>query len=187
MIELTATAFMIWDVLRRSVTGKISFCSTGAFTGSPNSSISTTLPVEANPSSSLGLYPCISITILIAFLFWSIVAGIVLAAGMIPLAVFGSVFIGLIILIFANRKDMTNPYIVVLTCADHASEEAAAAFLKEHTKRCVVKSKTARKGMVELNLEVRLESDDTDFINQLSDMEGIESAVLVSYNGDYMG
>ena len=95
------------------------------------------LAVTSNVVLSLGMVGALSIVrfrtaikepLDIAFLFWSIVAGIVLAAGMIPLAVFGSVFIGLIILIFANRKDMTNPYIVVLTCADHASEEAAAAF-----------------------------------------------------------
>lgn len=36
-------------------------------------------------------------------------------------------------------------------------------------------------------MEVRLKDDNTDFINELSDMEGIKSAVLVSYNGDYMG
>ena len=27
----------------------------------------------------------------------------------------------------------------------------------------------------------------TDFINEISGMSGVESAVLVSYNGDYMG
>ena len=31
-----------------------------------------------------------------------------------------------------------------------------------------------------------LKSDDTGFITALSDMDGVESAVLVSYNGDYM-
>ena len=123
----------------------------------------------------------------IAFLFWAIAVGIVLAAGMIPLAVFGSVFIGIIILIFANRKDMTNPFIVVLECDGHESEEKALDALRQHTRRCTVKSKTARKGAVELNLEVRLRDTDTDFINELSEMEGVRSAVLVSYNGDYMG
>ena len=29
--------------------------------------------------------------------------------------------------------------------------------------------------------------DDTDFINALSETEGVQSAALVSYNGDYMG
>ena len=60
-------------------------------------------------------------------------------------------------------------------------------YLNEKTTKCVVKSKTARKGEIELNLEIRLKEDNTDFINDLSDMTGVESAVLVSYNGDYMG
>ena len=44
-----------------------------------------------------------------------------------------------------------------------------------------------RAGHSELNLEVRLENDNTDFVNALSALDGVESAVLVSYNGDYMG
>ncbi len=154
------------------------------------------LAVTSNVVLSLGMVGALSIVRFrtaikepmdIAFLFWAIAAGIVLAAGMIPLAVFGSVFIGLVILIFANRKDMTNPYIVVLECDGQSSEEKALDYLRQHTKRCSVKSKAARKGSVELNLEVRLREADTDFINSLSEMEGVHSAVLVSYNGDYMG
>ena len=67
------------------------------------------------------------------------------------------------------------------------SERAAMDYLKAHTLRCVVKSKTARKGSVEVNAEIRLKDDNTDFINALSDLNGVNSAVLVSYNGDYMG
>lgn len=154
------------------------------------------LAVTSNVVLSLGMVGALSIVrfrtaikepLDIAFLFWAIAAGIVLAAGMIPLAVFGSLFIGMIILVFANRKDMTNPFIVVLECTGHESEEKALDFLRQHTKRCSVKSKTARKGAVELNLEVRLRTADTDFINELSEIEGVQSAVLVSYNGDYMG
>ena len=154
------------------------------------------LAVTSNVVLSLGMVGALSIVrfrtaikepLDIAFLFWAIAAGIVLAAGMIPLAVFGSVFIGIIILIFANRKDMTNPFIVVLECDGHESEEKAMTALVQHTKRCTVKSKTARKGSVELNLEIRLRDTNTDFINELTDIEGVQSAVLVSYNGDYMG
>jgi len=154
------------------------------------------LAVTSNVVLSLGMVGALSIVRFrtaikepmdIAFLFWAIAAGIVLAAGMIPLAVFGSVFIGLIILIFANRKDMTNPFIVVLECDGQNSEKEAVSFLQKHTRRCSVKSKTARRGSVELNLEVRLRGTNTDFINDLSEMDGVQSAVLVSYNGDYMG
>ena len=123
----------------------------------------------------------------IAFLFWAIAAGIVLAAGLIPLAVFGSVFIGIILLIFANRKSMTQPFIVVIDCDGHDSETRALELLRSNTVKCAVKSKTARKGAVELNCEIRLRGGNTDFVNALSDLEGVTSAVLVSYNGDYMG
>ena len=154
------------------------------------------LAVTSNVVLSLGMVGALSIVrfrtaikepLDIAFLFWSIAGGIVLAAGMIPLAIFGSVLIGLIILFFANRKEHTNPYIIVLECDGHDSEQKAMAFLKERTNKCTVKSKTARKGSVEVNLEIRLKDDNTDFVNQLSELEGVGSAVLVSYNGDYMG
>ena len=154
------------------------------------------LAVTSNVVLSLGMVGALSIVrfrtaikepLDIAFLFWSIAVGIVLAAGMIPLAVIGSVIIGVILLVFVNKKSHRNPYIVVIRCDGHDSETKAKSFLDTKTERCVVKSKTAQKGNVELNLEVRLKDDNTDFVNALADMEGVQSAVLVSYNGDYMG
>ena len=154
------------------------------------------LAVTSNVVLSLGMVGALSIVrfrtaikepLDIAFLFWSIAAGIVLAAGLIPLAVFGSVIIGVMLLIFANRKSHCNPYIIVLTCENHECETAAKNFIDSKTKKCVIKSKSVQKGLIEINMEVRLNNDNTDFINQLSDLPGVKSAVLVSYNGDYMG
>lgn len=154
------------------------------------------LAVTSNVVLSLGMVGALSIVrfrtaikepLDIAFLFWSIAAGIVLAAGMIPLAVIGSVAIGIMLLVFVNRKSHSNPYIVVIQCDGHDSETQAKTFLDAQAQRCVVKSKTAQKGSVELNVEIRLKDDNTDFINTLSEMPGVRSAVLVSYNGDYMG
>ena len=154
------------------------------------------LAVTSNVVLSLGMVGALSIVRFrtaikepmdIAFLFWSIAVGIVLAAGFIPLAVIGSVVIGLILLIFANRKSHSNPYIVVLTCQDQTSEKEALKFLEESTLRCVCKSKSVRAGRIEVNYEVRLDGEDTSFINGVSRLQGVDSAVLVSYNGDYMG
>ena len=154
------------------------------------------LAVTSNIVLSLGMVGALSIVRFrtaikepmdIAFLFWSIAVGIVLAAGLIPLAVFGTVIIGIILLVFANQKDNTNPYIVVLSLDGNDAEKAATEFLAQNTKKCIVKSKTARKDNVEINLEVRLNNDNTDFINTLAIMPGVQNAVLVSYNGDYMG
>ncbi len=154
------------------------------------------LAVTSNVVLSLGMVGALSIVrfrtaikepLDIAFLFWSIAVGIVLAAGMIPLAVFGSVIIGIILLVFANRKSHVNPYIVVIRCDGHDSEIKATEFLKKQVQRMVIKSKTAQRGAIELNAEIRMKDENTDFINILSEMNGVTSAVLVSYNGDYMG
>ena len=154
------------------------------------------LAVTSNVVLSLGMVGALSIVrfrtaikepLDIAFLFWSIATGIVLAAGMIPLAVFGSSIIGMTLLVFVNKKSHANPYIVYVSCSDSASEKSAKEFLLSSVKNCVVKSKTASKGIIELNIEVCLKDDNTDFINQLSDMNGVNSAVLVSYNGEFMG
>ena len=154
------------------------------------------LAVTSNVVLSLGMVGALSIVRFrtaikdpmdIAFLFWSIAAGIVLAAGLIPLAVIGSVIIGVIILLFANRKSHVNPYIVVLQCDGQDSEKAATEYLKAHTGRMNIKSKSVQKGAIELNLEIRLKDQNTDFMNELSEISGVRSAVLVSYNGDYMG
>lgn len=154
------------------------------------------LAVTSNVVLSLGMVGALSIVRFrtaikepmdIAFLFWSIAVGIVLAAGLIPLAVFGSVVIGITLLVFANQKDNSNPYIVVISCEGNESENTATEYLAQNAKKCLIKSKTARKGNVEINVEVRLKDNNTDFINVLAELPGVHSAVLVSYNGDYMG
>lgn len=154
------------------------------------------LAVTSNVVLSLGMVGALSIVrfrtaikepLDIAYLFWSIASGIILAAGMIPLAVIGSIVIGLILLIFVNKKSSRNPYIIVLSCTGHEAEKQARAYLDSKTERCVIKSKSAQNGLVELNMEIRLKDDNTDFVNELSAMKGVNSAILVSYNGEYMG
>lgn len=154
------------------------------------------LAVTSNVVLSLGMVGALSIVrfrtaikdpLDIAFLFWSIGAGIILAAGMIPLAIIGSICIGIILLVFVNKKSNTHPYIVVLRCTNHDAEIKIKEFLAKTVTRSTIKSKSAVKGAVELNIEVRLKDDDTDFINILSEMPGVNSAAIVSYNGDYMG
>jgi len=154
------------------------------------------LAVTSNVVLSLGMVGALSIVrfrtaikepLDIAFLFWSIAAGIILAAGMIPLAVIGSIFIAVILLLFVNKKPHVNPYIIVLSCKDHEAENEAMSYINSKVERSVLKSKSAQRGVIELNMEVRLKSTNTDFVNELSAIRGVNSAVLVSYNGEYMG
>ena len=115
------------------------------------------LAVTSNVVLSLGMVGALSIVrfrtsikepLDIAFLFWSIAVGIVLAAGMIVLAVFGSVIIGVMLMVFVNKKSHDNPYIVVIHCDNAGAENKAVEALKGSVQKCVVKSKTVTAGSV---------------------------------------
>lgn len=155
------------------------------------------LAITSNVILSLGMVGALSIVrfrsaikepLDIAFLFWSISSGIVLGAGLIPLAVFGSLFIGVILVLFVNRQSTDNPYLLVLTCQHDAAEEEALKALGQTVKKHVIKSKTVSvQNGIEVTVEIRLKEMKTKFINDLSQIPGVKNAVLVSYNGDYLG
>lgn len=153
------------------------------------------LAVTSNVVLSLGMVGALSIVRFraaikepmdISFLFWAIAVGIVLGAGLIPLAVFGSLFIGFILWIFVNRRTSDHPYIMIINCNGADGERQTFDLLRQSVKKQVLKSKTVSKGSIEMTYEVRLKSPDCNFVNQISDLPGVENAVLVSYNGDYM-
>ena len=155
------------------------------------------LAVTSNVVLSLGMVGALSIVrfrsaikepLDIAFLFWSIAGGIVLGAGMIPLAIFGSIFIGLVLVIFVNKNSNETPYVLVVNCNDEDSEDKALEVINKQVNRYTVKSKSVSKhGGIELTVEIRLKEMSTKFINDISNLNGVTNAVMVSYNGDYMG
>ena len=154
------------------------------------------MAVTSNVVLSLGMVGALSIVrfraaikepMEIVFLFWSLAAGIVIGAGMIPLAVIGSVIIGVVLLVLANRKSHDKPYMLVIRCTDPASEAAAMAIADKLHDKPRVKAKTVTKDGVEITAEVRLRDGSTDFVGEISALDGVESAALVSYNGEYMG
>jgi uncharacterized membrane protein YhiD involved in acid resistance len=155
------------------------------------------LAVTSNVILSLGMVGALSIVrfrsaikepLDIAFLFWAISAGIVTGAGLLPLAVIGSLFIGIVLVIFANRKMGDTPYIVVLSCADETSEQAGIELIRQHVKKYAIKSKTVSPHAgIELTVEVRLKDAATSFVNGLSHVAGVGNVALVSYNGEYVG
>ena len=154
------------------------------------------LAVTSNVVLSLGMVGALSIVrfrsavkdpLDIVYLFWSVGVGIVLGASMYPLALIGSLIVGIVLLVFVRAKGITGEYILVVQCANDAAEKKAAEIVKADTKRSVIKTKTVARGCIELTYEITLKKDSTEFVNKLSGTAGIEKSVLVSYNGDYMG
>ena len=153
------------------------------------------LTVRSNVVLSLGMVGALSIVrfrtaikepVEIVFLFWSLAVGIVIGAGMIPLAVIGSAIIGVILLLFANRKIHNDPYILVTNCTDENAENAVMDILGKEAEHCVVKSKTVTTSGIELTAELRAKTASTAFVNAIAQLPGVETATLVSYNGEYL-
>lgn len=155
------------------------------------------LGVTSNIVLSLGMVGALSIVrfrsaikepIDIAFLFWAISEGIILGAGLIVLAIIGTIFIGIILIVFINRETVDDPYILVIRCKDKIAEKHALEDLKKNVKKYTIKSKTvSQKNGIELTVEIKMRDMETEFIDEISEILGVENAVLVSYNGDYMG
>lgn len=153
------------------------------------------LAVTSNVVLSLGMVGALSIVrfraaikepMEIVYLFWAVAAGIVIGAGMLPLVVIGSAIIGVILILFANKKIHDNPYLLILNCQDENAENTALSLMKEAVKKHAVKSKTVNAQGIEFTAEIRMKDGETAFVNRLNEIAGVENATLVSYNGEYM-
>lgn len=82
---------------------------------------------------------------------------------------------------------MDSPYILIIHCTNSEQEKNIKDYIASNVKRMNLKSKSVNAEHIELNYEVRLKDDNSDFVNVLDTMPGVSHVVLVSYNGDYMG
>lgn len=196
MLFAVAIGLFIFLIYKKTYSGVM--YSAGFAMTLPGLTMVTTLVIMAVTSNvvlSLGMVGALSIVrfrtaikepMEIVFLFWSLAAGIIIGAGLIPMAVIGTVIIGAMLLIFANRKISMNPYIIVISCSDKEAEKKSLALLKEQVEKLVVKTESVSRGQIEVTAEIRLKEADTTFIHSLYEINGVENATLVSYNGEYM-
>ena len=153
------------------------------------------MAVTSNVVLSLGMVGALSIVrfrtaikepMEIVFLFWALAVGIVIGAGMILLAVIGSVIIGVILVLFASKKFQNTPYILIVNCADETAEQNAISIIGQSVEKYIVKSKTVNDAGVELTAEIRVKDAATSFVNRVNEIAGVSGATLVTFNGDYM-
>lgn len=151
--------------------------------------------VTSNVVLSLGMVGALSIVRFrtavkdpmdLVFLFWALAEGILCGASLLPLALIGCPVLGVFLLVFANRQQKDNPYLIIIRLLDGELEETIEALLKEEVKKMLLKSKTVTGGAgTELIYEIRPYDSNSSFINAISKITGVESAVMVSYDGNY--
>jgi uncharacterized membrane protein YhiD involved in acid resistance len=153
------------------------------------------IAVNSNLVLSLGMVGALSIVRFrtpikdptdLIFLFWAAAAGIVSGAGFYTLAFAGSAIIGVIMFLFIKKTSFETPYLLVINCDGDESEKEIHTLVGKLVKRYNVKQKTVTHGNIETTLELRLNDNEGQFVNQISELDGVKSAVLISYNGDYV-
>lgn len=152
------------------------------------------LAVTSNVVLSLGMVGALSIVrfrtaikdpLDLVYLFWAIGGGIVVGAGMIPLALIGSLFIALILWIKAKVNQKNQPYLIIIHSNVEKAEVKAQSILFNQSTKIKLKSKTINKLETELIYEIQLNNQDNAFVNEIAGIEGIINVQCVSYNGDF--
>lgn len=151
--------------------------------------------ISSNVLLSLGMVGALSIVRFrtpikdpmdIVYIFWAIVAGILCGAGFIPLVIIGSILIGAVLLIFVNKIKVENPYLLIVKYNDISIENSIEHVVAESSQKHTVKSKSVMPGdEFEITYEIRVKDSDIGFINNISDMESVKSAVMLSYDGNF--
>lgn len=152
------------------------------------------LAVTSNVVLSLGMVGALSIVrfrtaikdpLDLVYLFWAIGGGIVVGAGMIPLALMGSIFIALILWIKSTVSQKNQPYLVIIHSTIEKAEVKAQSILFNKSNKIRLKSKTINKQETEIIYEIQLNNQDNAFINEIAMIDGISNIQCVSYNGDF--
>ena len=153
------------------------------------------LAMQSNLVISLGMVGALSIVRFrtavkdpmdLVFLFWAIAEGILCGASLLPLALLGCPILGIFLLVFANHQQKDNPYLIIVRLMDGELEQKIEGYIRSEVKKMQLKSKTVTgEAGTEVIYEIRPKDNDSAFVNRISGMQGVESAVMVSYDGNY--
>lgn len=153
------------------------------------------MAVTSNVVLSLGMVGALSIVRFrtavkdpmdLVFLFWALAVGIISGAGLHALALLGSIVIGLILFLMSRVPVTESPYLLVVQTTSDAADAAVQSALMAAKQRFSVKSKTIATTGIEATYELRLKDGASRLINEIAAMTGVEHAVLIAYNGDYV-
>lgn len=153
------------------------------------------MAVTSNVVLSLGMVGALSIVRFrtavkdpmdLVFLFWAIAVGIVTGAGIPLLAILGSVIIGLLLFLMSRAPAGETPYLLIVQAGTEEADAGVRAVLAGAKQRYTVKSKTISPVGVEATYELRLKDGGSTLVNEVARTAGVQSAVLIAYNGDYV-
>ncbi len=149
------------------------------------------MTISSNILLSLGMVGALSIVrfrtavkdpLDVGFLFYAVAVGITSGAGLYIMSFISTVFIALIYILLVQVKTVTRVYLLIVKFDNRVNEDVQKII---RTLKPQLKNKTTLKETTELTLEIRLKGENTAFMSQLTAVDGVNSAVLVEYTGDF--
>ena len=149
------------------------------------------MTISSNVVLSLGMVGALSIirfrTVIkdpidIMYLFWAISMGIIVGAHQYLFALICVLVIAALCFVMSALKKKDKMYLIIVRYRHGASTDVEKS-LKSVGGR--VRNKAVSKGGIETIVEVNTKVADSDFVEKLLTINGVVSAVLVNYNGEY--
>ena len=149
------------------------------------------MTISSNVVLSLGMVGALSIirfrTVIkdpidIMYLFWAISIGIIVGAGQYIFAAICVVVIGVLCFVMSIMKNKERMYLLVIRYDMSAIKVIDKAIKSINGK---VRNKTVTKSKIETIVEVDSKVAEGNFVERLGSTNGVISAVLVNYNGEY--
>ncbi|WP_409367358.1 DUF4956 domain-containing protein [Lysinibacillus sp. 38-6] len=151
--------------------------------------------ISSNVLLSLGMVGALSIVRFrtpikdpmdLVYIFWAIVSGILCGAGFIPLVIIGAILIGLVLLVLVNKITIENPYLLIVKFEEDVACEEVEQIIAAQSKKYALKSKSIiQNDEIETTYEIRVKQNDTKFMDNLTNVPGVKSAIMLSYDGNF--
>lgn len=150
------------------------------------------LTIQSNIVVSLGMVGALSIVRFrtaikdpmdLAFLFWSISAGIICGAGFAGIAVVASLFVTVLIILFSASFKSASTLVLVVNAQSNSNEEEIMKVVREFCKYSRIRARIVSKSGMNMAVEVKT-SKPSELIAKLMNLSCISDASLVENDSE---
>lgn len=117
------------------------------------------------------------------FLFWSMSVGMICGVGLAEIAIILSIMLTVGIIVLNILPIAKAPKLLIVNVSGVAAEDKVMAIIKKYGRAAVVKAKNMSKTNLELIIELRTNKGN-DLIQEIVDIEEVESATLMCHDGE---
>ena len=150
------------------------------------------LTIQSNIVVSLGMVGALSIVRFrtaikdpmdLAFLFWSISAGIICGAGFAGIAVVASLFVTVLIILFSASFKSASTLVLVVNAQSNSNEEEIMKVVREFCKYSRIRARNVSKSGMNMAVEVKTPKP-SELIAKLMNLSCISDASLVENDSE---